>query len=118
MLLGLMLAAACGAAAATKPSGDEPVRQFAERYCASCHGEAGADGLQPRAHAIFTSDDVSQWRASPRIVQAVLDRWHLDGKIMPPPSARAQPADDERRAVLSWLRRGTLSAGAPSPSTR
>ena len=106
------LALALGCACAKTPAAlvgapDSPGRRFAERYCASCHTQAGAHRLRPRAHGIFAIDRISEWRGSQRILLAVLDKWHLDGKVMPPPQADAQPSDDERRAILDWIRRGS-----------
>jgi cytochrome c5 len=116
LLLGAGLAAACSqppAATGGKPSASEQAQQadqFAARYCAACHSEAGQDRSRPRAHRIFDLDAAGKWQGSRRILLAVLDKWHLDGKIMPPPRAHPQPSDDERRAIIDWIARGAPGA--------
>ena len=82
-------------------------KRFVERYCAGCHTEAGADPQKRRAYAVLQLDTYEQWKGSQKVLTAVLDRWHLDGRLMPPPTARPQPTDAERRAALDWLRRGS-----------
>jgi cytochrome c5 len=116
LVLGVGLAGACSRpqpTAGAGPSVSEQAEQFATRYCAGCHSEAGQDPLRPRAHRIFDLDAAGKWRGSRRILLAVLDKWHLDGKIMPPPRAHPQPSDDERRAIIDWIAHGAPSA-APS----
>jgi hypothetical protein len=89
--------------------GGPPIRHpaasaFLKKYCAPCHAAGGPDD---RAFAVFQLDGHRQWREDETVVAAVVNRWHLDGKIMPPPQARAQPSDDERRALLEWIARGS-----------
>lgn len=101
-----------GAASADAPKALEgcayaPARAFAQKYCGSCHTSAGTHAQKKRAYAVLQLDTYEQWKADAKVVTAVLDKWHLDGKIMPPPKAQAQPTDAERRLVLDWLARGS-----------
>jgi hypothetical protein len=87
------------------PIAYQPARRFLARYCADCHAPGGRAPEHERAFAIFQLDGRRQWREDQTVVSAVLDRWHLDGKIMPPPAARPQPSDAERKLILDWIGR-------------
>lgn len=80
---------------------------FVSKYCAGCHTDAGTHAQKKRAHAVLQLDTYDGWKSETKVITAVLDKWHLDGKIMPPPKATAQPTDPERRAMLDWLARGS-----------
>lgn len=80
---------------------------FVSKYCAGCHTEGGTHAQKKRAHAILQLDTYEGWKADAKVITAVLDKWHLDGKIMPPAKASAQPGDAERKAMLEWLARGS-----------
>jgi uncharacterized membrane protein len=80
---------------------------FVEKYCSECHTSAGGHALKKRAYAVLQLDTYDQWKSGTKVILAVLDKWHLDGKIMPPPKATAQPTDAERKATLDWLGRGS-----------
>ncbi len=81
-------------------------RKFAQRYCMPCHASVGAHALKKRAYQAFNVDSFGTWKNNRSVIVGVLDRWHLDGKIMPPPEASAQPSDADRRLILSWMERG------------
>jgi len=85
----------------------EPGRRFAQTYCSPCHGEAGENPKRPVAHLAFQVDTYEEWAASRTILLAVLDKWMPDGVVMPPSYAPAEPPDDERRAILDWVQRGS-----------
>ena len=87
-----------------------PGRQFAQTYCASCHWRDGQDPKQHVAYPAFHVDTYDDWASSRTILLAVLDKWNPDGDVMPPPDA-IEPADEERRTILDWIRRN-------SPNTR
>jgi cytochrome c5 len=109
-LLALGMATGCQrppAAQALSGARYLPGQRFVERHCASCHADHGRDRLRARAHRVFAVDRYAQWQSGGRILLAVLDKWHLDGKVMPPPQAAEQPSDDERRQILDWIRRGS-----------
>lgn len=80
---------------------------FVERYCSECHTATGGHALKKRAYAVLQLDTYDQWKSGTKVITAVLDKWHLDGRIMPPPKASAQPTDAERKAILDWLARGS-----------
>jgi mono/diheme cytochrome c family protein len=84
-----------------------PGRSFAVTYCAPCHTEGGAHPRRKDAHAAFAMDTFDEWQAAFGVLRGVLDPSHLDGKIMPPPDAPAQPSEAERRLVLEWVLRGS-----------
>lgn len=80
---------------------------FVKRYCSACHCRAGKDRKHARAYAILRLDKYDEWKESAKVIAAVTDKWHLDGRIMPPPQARAQPSDAERIEMLEWIGRGS-----------
>jgi uncharacterized membrane protein len=83
----------------------EPARRFVNSYCAPCHARGGPLPDHMRAYQVLHLDSYQDWKAGKRIILAVIDRWHLDGKIMPPPTAPAQPTDDERLQMIDWTQR-------------
>ena len=84
-----------------------PARRFVTRYCAGCHWEGGTDPKKKRALPQMRLDSYQSWSTHQSVLKGVIDRWHPDGKVMPPRDAKAQPPDAERRAVLEWLARGS-----------
>lgn len=82
-------------------------RAFALTYCAPCHTSAGTHAKRAKALAAFTMDSFADWQAAFGVVRGVLDRWHPDGKVMPPDDAPKQPSDSERRTILQWVERGS-----------
>lgn len=83
---------------------------FVDKYCASCHTQGGVAPdakTKKRAYGVLQLDTYEQWKADTKVITAVLDKWHLDGKIMPPAKAVSQPTDAERKAILDWLARGS-----------
>jgi uncharacterized membrane protein len=80
---------------------------FVETYCADCHTKPGASPSQKRAYAVLQLDTYDQWKASSKVILAVVNKWHLDGSIMPPASASPQPPDTERHMIVDWLTRGS-----------
>ena len=112
--LGAAEAPADVAARSLRGCHDAAAVAFVDRYCAACHTASGRDPKQRRAYAVLQLDRYEQWKASATVIVAVVDKWHLDGRIMPPPSAKAQPTDAERRAILAWLARGSPD-GTESP---
>ncbi len=85
----------------------DPGRRFVETYCSPCHWQAGENAKRPAAYQAFQVDTYEQWAMSRTILLAVLDKWMPDGVVMPPADAPAAPPDDERRAILEWIRRGS-----------
>ncbi len=104
-----------GGAAADAPSPEpamkgtvyERGRTFVQTYCTPCHWAGGRHAKQAVAYPAFQVDTYEQWMTGGTIVPAVLDKWNPDGTVMPPPEAPADPPDDERRAILDWVRRGS-----------
>jgi hypothetical protein len=88
----------------------EPGRSFGQTYCSPCHWKGGQHPRQPAAYPAFQVDTYEQWASVPQIVPTVLDKWHPDGVVMPPPEALVFPADDERMLILDWARRGSPNA--------
>jgi hypothetical protein len=84
-----------------------PARRFVEAYCAGCHWEGGQNPKKKRALPAMRLDSYQGWSTHQSVLKGVLDRWHPDGKVMPPRSAHAQPSDAERRIILEWLARGS-----------
>lgn len=80
---------------------------FVKTYCAQCHSAEGADAQHTRAYAVLQLDTYDQWKSSAKVILAVLDKWHLDGRIMPPTNHKAQPTDAERSQIVAWLTRGS-----------
>ncbi|MSQ94235.1 MAG: DUF1592 domain-containing protein [Gemmataceae bacterium] len=74
------------------------VQPFVEKYCLSCHGSK-----KPKAQLDLSRDlnvvgivkHMQQW-------EGVLER--LDADEMPPEDAKRRPTNDERKAVIAWLR--------------
>ena len=86
----------------------EPGRKFAQTYCTPCHTENGTHPEQPKGYEVFQVDTYEQWRTNRTILLAVIDKWHLDGHLMPPEAALAKdPADADRKQVIEWLQRGS-----------
>jgi mono/diheme cytochrome c family protein len=88
------------------------IQPFVQRYCVTCHGakkpKAGLD-LGRTASMVALVKDISTWNL-------VLER--LQAKEMPPATAKVQPNDRERAAVVAWLesvrdREADLHAGDP-----
>lgn len=80
---------------------------FVDTYCSACHSREGKDRKHARGYAILQLDSYDDWKASAKVIVAVTDKWHLRGKIMPPPTAKAQPSDAERHEILAWIGRGS-----------
>jgi hypothetical protein len=75
------------------------IRPFLEANCVECHaGNAPEADLDLTRFA--TLDTVVQ---DHRRWETVLAR--LEAREMPPEEAQRQPADDERQAVIDWIRR-------------
>jgi hypothetical protein len=90
------------------------VRPFVKRYCISCHGptkhRAGLDLSRDSTVTAIARND-RQW-------ELVLER--LQAREMPPPRALRRPGDDERAAVMAWIRdlldhEAQRTAGDPGP---
>jgi uncharacterized membrane protein len=84
----------------------EPARQIVQKYCSGCHWKDGQDPRQKVAYPAFHVDTYEDWATSGTILLAVLDKWHPDGDVMPPPDA-IEPPDDDRRTLLDWIRRNS-----------
>jgi cytochrome c5 len=84
-----------------------PARAFVARYCAECHTEHGTNPRKKKALPQQRLDTYEQWRSHASVLRGVLDKWNPDGKTMPPKGARATPTDEERKAMLDWLARGS-----------
>ncbi len=102
--------------AAPDTSGPEPAmkgtiyeegRVFVQTYCSPCHWIGGKHAKQPVAYPAFQVDTYDQWATGGTIIPAVLDKWHPDGTVMPPPEAPSFPPDDQRMLILDWVRRGS-----------
>jgi uncharacterized membrane protein len=107
-----VLALGAGRARAEKASGAlagaqyGPARAFVAAWCGECHTQSGTNPKQARAYKAQRLDTYDQWRTHQSVLRGVIDKWHPDGKIMPPPGAKSPP-DAERRAVLEWIDRGS-----------
>ncbi len=88
-----------------------PARRVVATYCASCHWEGGDDPKKKRALPAMRLDTYQAWSTHQSVLKGVIDKWHPDGKVMPPAGAKRQPSDAERRLLLDWLDHG-------SPNTR
>jgi hypothetical protein len=77
-----------------------------QKYCAACHGKDGQDPKQKVAYPAFHVDTYDEWASSRTILLAVLDEWHPDGDVMPPPDA-LEPSRAERLMILDWIRRSS-----------
>jgi uncharacterized membrane protein len=103
----------CGSTGAEEEAGAlagtayTPAQTFVERYCAGCHTRDGKHSKHEAAYPELHLDTYQDWKGHQPVIRGVIDKWHLDGKIMPPPSARAQPTDAERRMIVAWLARGS-----------
>jgi hypothetical protein len=116
-LAGAVSALTCGSAPRGQPAAPaQPAvdgmlyaagSDFVAQYCAGCHWSGGENPDQTRAHHVLPLDTYADWRAGATVITAVLDKWHLDGRIMPPDNAPAHPSDDLRRAILDWISRGS-----------
>lgn len=81
-------------------------RDFFVSYCVDCHSDAGTHPKKRIAlknQRIERYEDLAGYASA---LRGVLDKWHPDGKTMPPRSAKRKPSDDERRAILAWFERG------------
>ena len=81
-------------------------RDFFVSYCVDCHSDAGTHPKKRIAlknQRIERYEDLAGYSSA---LRGVLDKWHPDGKPMPPRSAKRKPTDDERRAILAWFDRG------------
>ncbi len=114
LALGAVGALAMSHAAAARPPSQAmrgtlyaPARAFVQKNCAACHSQGGTNGQHDRAYRIMRLDTYADWLASTKIILAVVDTRHLDGKVMPPPKATAQPSDAERLRIVEWLERGS-----------
>jgi mono/diheme cytochrome c family protein len=105
LLVGTSCCLLAGSAEATDSARDSLQRQFTDRiqplvakYCISCHGQDAPEGKL----------DLSRFTTAAQIGKAhptwdvVLER--LVTKEMPPEDADEQPSDEERTAIVSWLR--------------
>ncbi|MBI4658825.1 MAG: DUF1592 domain-containing protein [Verrucomicrobia bacterium] len=76
----------------------ETVRPFVETYCLDCHGREKQKGkLDLSAHSSLEA------------VAQAYQRWaivleKLNAKEMPPEEAKRQPTDEQRQAVIHWIR--------------
>jgi len=82
-------------------------RRFVEKWCADCHTASGTSPKHDLAYPELHLDTYDDWRLHQPGIRSVIDKWHLEGKIMPPPTVKAQPSDDDRRAMLAWIARGS-----------
>jgi hypothetical protein len=102
------------AAAALDHRFSAEVRPFVEHYCVSCHGpkkHKGGLDLSRDATVEAVAGNARQW-------QLVLER--LEGQEMPPEEAPRQPPENERAAVVAWIRdfrdyETRQNAGDPGP---
>ena len=85
----------------------KPRRLRVSSYFEWTCGVAPDAKTKKRAYGVLQLDTYEQWKADTKVITAVIDKWHLDGKIMPPAKATAQPTDAERKAILDWLARGS-----------
>src|SRR4051812_1719563 len=94
-LLGLIAVAGASAVGADDPAWQATVEPVLKQYCWSCHGETRRKGeldLQQVGPALGDSPELLA-KAEERVVA-------LD---MPPKNAD-QPSDEQRTALLAWLR--------------
>jgi cytochrome c553 len=93
----------------------ESVRPLLETYCSACHGkeQEAANKLDLSLYASI--DDVG--KAHARWQKAIK---RLEAKEMPPDDAAAQPSEEERRAIIDFLKaffaeQAKKNAGDPGP---
>ena len=93
----------------SKAASAEPSqRQFLDRYCATCHnGRAKTGGLS------LAEADLSTFGTQPEMWERVLRRLHTG--LMPPANA-PQPAEADRRAMVTWLETSLDAASAAKPN--
>ena len=93
---------------------DEMVRPFLKDNCLACHGGEKTKGKL----------DLSVYTSVPSIVKEhrvwTLVRERLEAEEMPPAEAKRQPAQAERRALVTWIRdlldrEAQRNAGDPGP---
>ena len=90
------------------PSPTSSRHQFLDRYCASCHNEQLKSGGLSLVKA-----DLSAAGTRPELWEKVVRK--LRTGVMPPPNM-PQPADADRRAILSWLETSLDAASAARPN--
>jgi uncharacterized membrane protein len=84
-----------------------PGRVFVERWCADCHSQVGTNAKHARAYNALRLDKYEEWKGHQAAIRGSIDKWHLDGKLMPPRDAKSQPTEADRRTILAWLDRGS-----------
>ena len=93
-------------AAAEEPVFEKEIVPFMRRYCLDCHDEATAEGklsLEAIDRNVGRGASFETWRM-------ILER--VKFKDMPPADAD-QPAADERKSFLTWIREGLLETQQP-----
>ncbi len=90
------------------------VQPFLKSQCLSCHG-----AKNPKGKLDLTGDSSPKAIVkNHRVWARVLER--LEAEEMPPEESPKQPTDEERQAVVSWIkalreREATVNAGDPGP---
>jgi hypothetical protein len=90
------------------------VKPFLEKYCFSCHGPKKQEAALDLSHDMNVSAIVKNIGVG----EQVLDRLHE--KEMPPEKAKLHPKENEREAVIAWIRdlrehEARRNAGDPGP---
>src|SRR5262245_12577705 len=94
------------ASAGASPTSSQ--RQFLDRYCVSCHNERLKTGGLSLVQA-----DLSKVGAQPELWEKVARKLHTG--VMPP-SDMPQPAEADRRTILTWLETSLDAAAAAKPN--
>jgi len=82
-------------------------KNFATQYCSDCHTSTGASKHKAKALQNITMDTYHDWIQAAKAVPGVLDKAHLESKLMPPPKYPHQPTDAERQVIIDWVLRGS-----------
>jgi uncharacterized membrane protein len=80
---------------------------FVAAYCGECHWQGGTNPKKKKALPALRLDTYENWRTHQAVLRGVIDKWHAEGKVMPPADAGARPSDAERRIILDWLALGS-----------
>ncbi|MEZ5303998.1 MAG: c-type cytochrome domain-containing protein [Verrucomicrobiales bacterium] len=108
---GLVLPAVAGADQPDLGGFKNSVAPLLERFCFECHDEATAKGnlsLESLSPDLLGGDDFEAWR----IVEDQLTFREM------PPEDEAQPSENERQALLGWIRGELRKTMMPGAATR
>ncbi len=116
----LLLLSAAAVLTAAEPAGDlskqfeSSIRPLLVTYCLDCHGKEKTEA-ELNLTTFATAANVSKGH---QVWQIVLER--LEAGEMPPEDAKSKPSDEQRKALIAWIRNFRRSeaertAGDPGP---